>query len=254
MKKDTQSRSIKSAERSFDILEIVYRQEGATLTEISKEIDLARSTLHDYLQTHVKAGYLVKEGTEYYISLQLLKLGQHAKVTRTAWEQVKPVLREIGNETGEHVWFVVEEHGKGVYIDNYAGEHVISLFNTPGTRHHLHCTAAGKAILAHLPEQRVTQILEQYGLPEFTDTTITDEATLRDQLADIRETGIAFADGEWNKGLRAVACPVIRDDEILGAITLGAPTKRLSGSYYRDEIPSIVSGAVNRLELSFTKR
>ncbi|MFC6723549.1 IclR family transcriptional regulator [Halobium palmae] len=253
MDNDSQSRSIKSAERTFDIIEIVYQHEGATLTEISKEIDLARSTLHDYLKTHVNAGYLVKEGMQYYVSLRLMELGQHAKTTRTAWEEVKPVLREIGNETGEHVWFVVEEQGQGVYVDNYAGENVISLFNTPGVRHHLHCTAAGKSILAHLPEQRVTKILKRYGLPKFTDQTITDEAKLRDQLTEIRETGIAFADGEWNEGLRAVACPVIRDDEVLGAITLGAPTKRLSGSYYRDEIPSIVSGAVNRLELSFTK-
>ncbi|WP_336022805.1 IclR family transcriptional regulator [Halobellus salinisoli] len=254
MKNNPQSRSIKSAERTFDILEIVHQHDGATLTEISQEIDLARSTLHDYLKTHVNAGYLVKEGKQYYVSLRLLELGQQAKITRTAWEQVKPVLREIGNETGEHVWFVVEEHGKGVYVDNYAGEHVISLFNTPGVRHHLHCTAAGKSILAHLPEQRVADILESYGLPEFTDQTITNESALRDQLAEIRETGVAFADGEWNEGLRAVACPVIRDDELIGAITLGAPSKRLSGSYYRDEIPSIVSGAVNRLELSFTKR
>lgn len=247
------SRSIKSAKNAFDILETVRDQEGATLTEVTDDLALSTSTIHDYLQTLVSEGYLVKDGQRYFVSLQLLGLGHHAKVTRTAWEQVGPALREIGDETGEHVWFVVEENGMGVYVDNYSGRRVISLINDPGSRHHLHCTASGKAILANLPEERVDEILEQHGLPAYTDDTITDRSTLLDELEDVRATGVAFVDGEWAEEIRAVASPVVREDEVIGAVTLGAPKKRLSGTYFRDELPNVVSGAVSRLELSFQR-
>jgi len=249
MRKD--AHTIKSTKTTVDILETIQVQKGATLTEVAEEIDLTRSTVHDYLQTLVSAGYLIKEDKRYNISLKLLDMGYHAKVKQTEWELVRPALREIGDETGEHAWFVVEENGKVVYVDNYSGRRVISLLNRPGTRHHIHCTAAGKAILANLPEERVEEILKKHGLPAYTERTLTNRSDLLSELEEIRESGVAFADGEWTERIRAVASPVIRDEEVIGAVTLGAPTKRLSGSYFHNELPQLVTGAVSRLEISF---
>jgi len=251
MRNEAQTRTIKSAKTTVDILETIREQEGATLTEVAAEIDLSRSTIHDYLQTLVAAEYLVREGNQYHISLRLLDMGDHAKITQTEWELVRPALEEVADETGEHAWFVVEEYGKAVHVDSYSGRRVISLFNRPGARHHIHCTAAGKAILANLPDERVEQILERHGLPAYTDRTITERATLLRELEAIRSSGVAFGDGEWTEGIRAVASPVVRDDVVVGAITLGAPTKRLSEEYFHHELPQLVSGAVSRLELSF---
>jgi len=253
MHRGVSERDIKSARNTVDIVEVVRRADGATLTEVAQEIDLARSTVHDYLQTLLGMEYLVKEGDEYHVSLKFLDLGHHSKLSRTAWRQVRPALEEIGDETGEHVWFVVEEYGTAVYVDSYSGSRVLSMFNAPGTREHLHCIAAGKAILAHLPTERVDQIVDRHGLPAHTERTITDRDGLHEELEQVRADEVAFCDGEWRDEIRAVASPVVRGDDVIGAVTFGAPRRRLSETDFYEDLPKLVSGAVNRLELSFRK-
>jgi len=251
MTRNAPQREIKSVTNVFDILEVIHDEGGATLTEIHGEIDLAQSTLHDYLQTLTRHGYVIKEDQTYYVSLRFLDLGTQAKLTRTVWRDVRPGLVEVAKETGENVWFMVEENGYAVHVDNYSGERVLYEFNAPGTYEYLHCLAGGKAIMAHLSEERVDQIVDRRGLPKFTDSTITDRETLRSELAEIRERGIAFSDGERREEIRAVASPIVYGDEVLGAISVGAPTKRLTGDFFDGELPNLVSGAANRIEFSF---
>lgn len=245
---------VNSAINSFDILEVIRDKQGATLTEIEEDIELARSTLYGYLTTLSETGYVIKDDDKYYISLKFLDLGGQAKAVRTPWQEVRPALEEIGKETGENVWFVVEENGSAVYVDNYSGSHVLHKVNTVGVREYLHCIAGGKAILAHLSRDRVNGIIDEHGLPEFTESTITDRHDLFDELEEIRNRGVAFSDGERHKEIRAVASPIRSGDRILGAVTLGAPSKRLTGEYFEKELPNIVSGAVNRLEFSFRQQ
>lgn len=68
------------------------------------------------------------------------------------------------DETAERAQFIVEEHGRAVYVHHAAGN---SAVRTPesgvGMRIHLHATAAGKAILAFLTEERQLEIVEQRG-------------------------------------------------------------------------------------------
>jgi len=242
---------IKTAANVFDIIRTLHETDGATLADLEGEVDLARSTLYDYLQTLVEMGYVVRDDGTFHISLEFLNLGNRAKLNRTAWQQIKPALKEIGEETGENIWYVVEENGKAVYVDHYSGDRVLYTFNKSGTREHLHCTAAGKAILAHLPSERVDEIIDQHGLPAFTDNTITDPETLRAEFETIRERGVAFSRGERRDEIRGVATPIIDGDCVLGAITLGAPSKRLTGQFFTQELPNLVTGAANRIEFSF---
>jgi len=251
MTHDNPSYRIKTAVNVFDIIRVIHDSEGATLSDLEAEIDLARSTIHDYVQTLAELGYVIKDDGTFYTSLEFLRLGHKAKVIQTAWLQIKPALEEIGDETGENIWFVVEENGKAVYVDNYSGERVLYTFNAPGTREYLHCVAAGKAIMAHLPDERVDEIIDRHGLPKFTENTITDPAELRAEFEAIRERGVAFSRGERRDEIRGVATPIIDDGHVLGAITLGAPTKRLSGQFFTEELPNLVTGAANRIEFSF---
>ncbi|WP_336021627.1 IclR family transcriptional regulator [Halobellus salinisoli] len=251
MPRENSSYRIKTAANVFDIIRVIHDNEGATLTDLEDEIELARSTIHDYVQTLAEIGYVIKDDGTFYTSLAFLSLGHRAKLIQTAWRQIKPALEEIGDETGENIWFVVEENGKAVYVDNYSGDRVLYTFNTPGTREHLHCVAAGKAILAHLPEDRVDEIIDRHGLPQFTENTITDPAELKAEFETIRERGVAFSRGERRDEIRGVATPIIADGRVLGSITLGAPSKRLSGQFFTEELPNLVTGAANRIEFSF---
>ncbi|MFB6187002.1 MAG: IclR family transcriptional regulator C-terminal domain-containing protein, partial [Halobacteriaceae archaeon] len=67
-----------------------------------------------------------------------------------------------------------------------------------GARRLPHANAAGKAILAHLPEDVVHDILDRTGLPEHTKHTITSRKELFDELDSIRERGYAVNRGEYH--------------------------------------------------------
>jgi DNA-binding IclR family transcriptional regulator len=100
-----------------------------------------------------------------------------------------------------------------------------------------------------LSEDEVERILERHGLPKKTDQTITDRNELEEELEEIRAEGVAFNINESLLGERAVAAPIVSEKEVMGAITVVGPANRLSGSYFREEIPDLLLGATNEIEL-----
>lgn len=114
----------------------------------------------------------------------------------------------------------------------------------------MHAVAAGKAILANAPDPQARKIIDQRGLPAFTENTITDEERLFEELAEIRDRDTSFSDGEVVAGLRAVGVPVHGPDGlVLGALTVAGPAHRLKGDVWRSKIPDRLLGAANELEL-----
>lgn len=72
-----------------------------------------------------------------------------------------------------------------------------------------YCSALGKSILAHLPEAELSDYLRQVELVRYTDTTITDEAALRAELAEIRRNGIALDREEHTGGTACLGAPIL---------------------------------------------
>jgi DNA-binding IclR family transcriptional regulator len=59
---------------------------------------------------------------------------------------------------------LVEEHGRGTYLQRTWGDQAVQVEAHVGTRVSLHSTALGKSILAYLSDVRVDRIIETHGL------------------------------------------------------------------------------------------
>lgn len=94
-------------------------------------------------------------------------------------------VRKIAEQTDERAQLVVVEHGKAVHVFGETGEHAVQTNSEIGKYRPPHTMAAGKAILAFLPEERVEEIILQYGLPSLTENTITDKDELYKDLKGI---------------------------------------------------------------------
>jgi len=93
-----------------------------------------------------------------------------------------------------------------------------------GDRRPLHATAAGKVLLANMPDSRAKAIIEQSGLQRMTPATITSVKDLEASLAVIRRTGIAWNHGESLTGAGAAAAGVFdATGEIVGAVSAVFP-------------------------------
>jgi len=242
-------RTVKTAERTFDIVELLNDLESASLTELAQALDVPRSTLHTYLTTLVDKGYLRKDGDAYELSLKFLDHGVKAQKNEPLYEVSGPFLEQVSSETEEIAWIVVEEQGEAVCLRKAEGKRAIQPYKRVGGRLSMHDIAAGKAILSTFSEERVWEIIEHYGLPARTENTITDPDELFEELAEIRRTGVAFNDCESMEGFRAVASPIRPEDTLYGALVTSGPKNRFHDDRFRNELPEIISGAANAMEL-----
>ncbi|WP_416840362.1 IclR family transcriptional regulator [Haloferax sp. DFSO52] len=250
----TGGRQVQAVQISCDILDALQELNGAGVTELSNHLDFSKATIHGHLSTLARNEFVVKDGDTYRISLRFVRFGEYAKNSVPIYEIARQEIDALADRTGEVAQLMVEEHGRGVYLHKSIGERAIMTRSSMGDRMYLHCTALGKAILAHLPDERVDEIVERHGLPQQTEETITTRAELKEELQTVRERGVAFDDEEILQGLRCVAAPVTSHDGTLhGAISVSGPVARMKDERFTEEIPEVVRGAANVIQVNATQ-
>lgn len=242
---------VKTTQTAFELLEHLQDNDGGQVSDIAKEMGLAKSTVHRHLSTLYEMGYVIKEGDIYHVGLRFLNLGEYARTRRDEYIMAKPKVEELAEETEERAQFIVEEHGYGIYVYRARGRHAVKTDPGIGKRIPLHAVAAGKAILAHLPEEKVSRIIEQRGLPSLTSNTITDREMLLNELETIRKRGYSFNNQENLEGLKAVGVPIQgANGEIIGSLSVSGPTHRMKGDRFESKLPDRLLGIANELELN----
>lgn len=223
----TKTKPIKSVRIMFDIIELLSQHDGTTLSEVEETLDMPKSTVHDYLRTLTEEGYAVQKKGQYHLSYQLLYLGGRLRRQNLLYPDVRPELRDLARETGEHVSVLVEERGYGVVIHTEVGQRMEGTVFPVGTRSHLHCSAPGKAILANLPKERQRELLSGESLPNMTENSITDPDKLNKQLEMIKDKGYATDYEEVLQGMRGLGTAIAHPegDEFLAAISLYGPAE-----------------------------
>jgi IclR family transcriptional regulator, acetate operon repressor len=235
----------------LNILEGVEAMDGARVTELAKRVNTTKSTAHNHLSTLRERGYVVKHGSEYFLSYRFLELGEETRYRTPLYEFARPVMDDLARDVDKLANLCVEENGKAVYLYRTKSSSDLRFSTKAGDVSHLHCVGIGKAILARMKKERVAEILDQHGLPARTDNTITDREDLFAELDEIRERGVAFDDEEYGDGLRCVAAPITGSDgEVLGAMSVSGPSTHLQGDYYQKQLPDEIRRAANIVELN----
>lgn len=242
---------LKTTETSLQIISCLKELEGGRVTEVAKAVNMAPSTVHNHLTTLEKNEYVIKEGDIYKLGLKFLNLGEYVRGRSDAYDFVKEKVEKLAEETGGRCHFVVEEHGYGVYLYTSSGEQAVKAYSSVGKRLPLHVAAAGKAILSNLEDWQVEEILDRRGLSRETTNTITDRERLFNELSEIQERGYAFNREEHLNGIKAVGAPVKGvDNRVIGAFSVSGPAHRMKGEWFEKELPNIVLGVSNELELN----
>jgi len=246
--------AVKSLETAFRILDALEASNGAGVSEVADEAGVAKSTVHDHLTTLESNGFLVKNDDDTYrVGLRFLDHGGRARSRLQLYQTAKSEIEKLADKTGELVNLVVEEDGLGVYIDYAKGQDAVHLDTYLGKHEHLHNTAFGKAILAHLPSSEVNEIIERHGLPAETGRTITSREVLEEHLDTVRENGYAVDNEERLAGTRCVAAPIkTHKNEVTGAISISGPSGRLKNDDLIIELANEVTNTANIVEVNMT--
>ncbi len=247
--------SVKTIDRSFRIVETIQALGGAGVTELADELDMPASTIHRHLQALKDNQYVTREGDDYDLGLRFLNLGDYARNRKEIYRLAEPKVEQVAEETNERAEFMVEEFGRAVFVHRSIGSNAIQADSRLGKRLPLHATSAGKVLLAHLPASRVDEVLLRTGLERFTENTITDRGTLEQELEDIRHEGVAFNHEEYISGMNTVSVPVMgKHDQIAGALGVSGPAHRLKDARLQTEVPDLLLGSANELEINISYR
>jgi DNA-binding IclR family transcriptional regulator len=232
---------VRTAHTCFRVVEAVERSGGIGVTELAREIDISKSAAHKHLTTLVRLGYLDRDGDTFRLGVGFFRLGSTARRGLPLYRVGRAVADDLVETTGGTVRLLAENGDYGVYVYHVHGPRRPAVDVEDGERVPLQSTAAGKAILSFLPEDRLNRVVRQVELQQMTTNTRTDRDALEHELQSIRNRRLAF-EGGTRRSIRTIAAPVVADDYPIGSIVL------LGGDEDVDDAPDRVREAAAELE------
>jgi len=213
----------------FTVIEaVIGRQDrGATYSDIIKDSNLPKSSVHRVLKDLTDLGYLNFDPItkRYFGSLRFSALGAAVIASFKLRDHVHPYLLQLQQDT-DHTANLGILHGmQGVFLDKVESRDLgIKLISEVGKPFPLHCTGLGKILLAFAPDGIQKRVLQE-PLEAKTEKTITSPEGLREELCLIAENGYALDNEEITRGITCVAGPVFDfDRNLLGAVSIAFPS------------------------------
>jgi DNA-binding IclR family transcriptional regulator len=238
---------VQSVQRAAALLEAIAGSAGPrTAPELAELCGLNRSTAWRLLATLEEEGLVDRDPASNRYSIGPAATRLAAAATDSLPRAARPHLEELSRRTGETVSLAVPRRLQLVYVDQVQAPHVMAA-DWLGRAVPLHATSTGKALLATLPPEELDAALTQSLLP-FTDSTITDPAELREELARTRRRGYAVSRGELEAALWGASAPVRdREQRAIAVVSVWGAEARLKGRL--DELgraAAATAGAVAR--------
>lgn len=226
-----QNTLIQSLDRAMDVLKVVARGGGLSLTEIAEASGQSASTAYRILITLEKHRIVqFDEAAQlWHVGIEAFRIGSHFLGRTSIVEQSRPVMQRIMAETGETANLAIIDRGEVIFVSQVETHEPIRAFFRPGTRGPVHASGIGKALLAYLPGAQAENVLKKRSLDAFTDKTIVSREALSAELEMIRARGFAIDDEERTQGMRCIAAPIFNQfGEAVAGVSLSGPAFRVT--------------------------
>jgi DNA-binding IclR family transcriptional regulator len=201
---------VRAARVALRILELLASRDDLGVTEIARETDTTKPRVYRHLRTLVSMGYAIQHhGSDRYArGPKLLALARviDQSAEDGLIELARPVLQRL-HELFDHSFNLSLVYGDSASIvESLPGKALVGITVRLNQEMPLHCTAAGKLLLAD--RWRTDRGMNFGKLTRFTPRTIVDASALRQALATVSACGWADAPEEVVLGINAVSAPV----------------------------------------------
>ena len=220
--------TVRAVQRVCAILNLLQESvDGVPLPVLATETGLPKSSAFRYLWTLENHRYVERDPETGLFRLGLGFVGMQSRHLEVLRERARPWLEKLRDEHDESANLGLLDGDRIIYVDIVESNRGVRLAAKRGDRDPLHATALGKAIAAHLDEDRVRELLDRAGMDQRTPNTITSIDTYLDELAKVRRVGYAVDNGENELDGRCVAVPIL-GTRLPAAISLSAPSARFT--------------------------
>lgn len=233
---------VQSIDRAMNLLEILSQGNNISLGEICKKSKLNKTTTFRILHSLKENGY-VKQNKKgrYSLTFKMFRVGNRVVQSIDFAQPAKSYITKLAVETNETIHLVIRDGSQILYIDKFSPENTSNSmeWSKIGRRAPMHCTSAGKAILAYCSEEDIENIWNQTDVIKYTARTITNLDTLIDNLKLVRMKGYSVEYEEYELGLYCIGVPIFNSkSEVVGSISISIPLNRVEHSkdFYVEKI------------------
>lgn len=242
------SGGVQSVDRALELLDILKEEpKGIGITELASRMGLAKSTIHRIASSLKAKSYLKQDPLtqRYHLGIKLIEMGAIVTQRLEIRAIAEPFMKRMVDEIGETSHLVIMEGGEIAYIEKIESPNTIRMVSFIGRRAPVHCTGAGKALLAFLPEPQIIDTIDRMGLRKYTATTITDQTALLEELQAIRMHGYSVDNEEHEDGIRCIAAPIFNHaGQAVAGVSIAGPAMRMTDEKIKTCIPVITQCAM----------
>lgn len=218
---------VKSTEKTLAVL--LAFSAGATdltVSQVAAATEQTRASARRFLLTLVELGYLETNGSTFRQTPRVLDIGASYLSGLTLPQAATVHLQSLSRELEETSSLCVLEGQDVLYVERVAAPRLHLMNVSIGNRLPAWATSMGRVLIAHLGEAERESFLERVELQKYTEHTVADLDTLKSELETVREQGWSLVNQELDEGLRGLAVPVYRRDQLLGALNISVQAGR----------------------------
>ncbi len=218
-----------AVDRAMNLFELLAQsQTGLTLSQLSRKLDIPKSTAHYLLHTLHTRGYVQRDpdGHHYSLGLRFADVARGDNAELSLRTLAVPYLRQIVARLGLTATLAVRRSAEAVLVARVESRDDAGGGAWVGRHVDLHCTAQGKALIVGLSDEELGKLFAGREFARFTTKTIGSLSALKAHLIEVRARGYAVNDEEMVAGVRAVAAPVVDSlGTVIASVTVRGTTR-----------------------------
>ena len=220
-----------SVKKAFKILQtIADSPSGLGVSELSKRLNMGKSTVHGITMGLEALGVLVRDPVQkkFNLGYTLLELSRRSYARMELRDVARGPMERLMEKVGETVFLGIMNGDHATISDVVESHNEMKITSPPGTRLPLLAGATGKVFLSQVEEKKAKEIIQKMGLVRFTSKSILDQKKFLKEVEETKKRGYAVDDEEYMPGVRAIAAPIQTASPPLAAIWVVGFTSSLN--------------------------
>ncbi|WP_417233353.1 IclR family transcriptional regulator domain-containing protein [Arthrobacter sp.] len=246
---------VKSADKVLQIL-LAFTSAHPTLTvsQAAAATSMSRAAARRFLLTLTDLGYLATDGTTFTQTPRVLDLGASYLSSLSLPDIARPHLTELAHRLDETATLSTLDGQDVIYIARVAAPRLHSVTVNLGNRLPAWGTSMGRVLVAALPAATRERFFAGAELVGYTSNTITNLERLREEIDTVGRRGWSLVSQELDVGLRGLAVPVRRGDDVIAALNVSIQSGRQDTPDVEADLVPVLQEAAARIAEDFGGR
>jgi IclR family transcriptional regulator, pca regulon regulatory protein len=224
-------------------------QQQLTISQISSKTGFSRAAVRRCLYTLAKLSFAGSDDNRhFYLRPRVLTLGHSYISSMPLAAAAQPILDHVSHVLRESCSIATLDGTEIVYIARANVTRIMSIDLGVGSRLPAFCTTMGRVLLAHLPPEKLEEVLSRIVFKRFTERTVAGPEKLRQLLRMVQRNGYSIIDQELEHGLRALAVPIRNPaGKVVAALNVGVHAQRVPIQELQTRFFHCLKGAAHEL-------